>query len=107
MDEEESYETGTSARAGSDPFGAESSAAASTSNLPISPTRSVMIVMSPKAGTGLHREQLPRLIEHLQRSGIDVSATDEISHLREFSRHRAATAGGQATLSSRPAVTGR
>tara|TARA_R110002049_G_scaffold2750_4_gene22034 strand:- start:235836 stop:237008 length:1173 start_codon:yes stop_codon:yes gene_type:complete len=51
---------------------------------PLMPPRRVMIVMSPKAGTGLGREQLPQLIDRLQQAGVEVTATDKISDLQQF-----------------------
>ena len=107
MDSEDRLETETAFQSGPSTLGVGEDSAATSLNTPVADTRRVMIVKSPKAGTGLHREQLPRLIDRLRRSEIDVTATDRISDLREFSRgarqqpvgsHLVVAAGGDGTL---------
>ena len=44
---------------------------------------SVVIVTSPKAGSGLGREQLPHLVQQLGASGLSVCTTTSIDVLRE------------------------
>ena len=75
---------------------------------PEPPPQRVLIIMSPKAGTGLGRDQLPGLIDRLQTAGIQASATDRLADLQTFSaaaqQHPAGSdlvvaAGGDGTLS--------
>jgi diacylglycerol kinase family enzyme len=44
---------------------------------------SVVIVTSPKAGSGLGREQLPQLVEQLGAAGLSVCTTSSIELLRQ------------------------
>jgi diacylglycerol kinase (ATP) len=71
--------------------------------------RSVVIFASPKAGSGLGRDQIPRLVSMLETQSITVELTDSISRLRQLVDESAAsgqgdaflviTAGGDGTLS--------
>ncbi len=71
--------------------------------------RRVVIVTSPKAGSGLGRDQIPRLVSLLERHSIGVELTDSIPKLRQWIDDACATrqtdslvvvtAGGDGTLS--------
>ena len=47
------------------------------------PVSSVVIVTSPKAGSGVGREQLPRLVERLTAAGVTVHTTPSIEVMRQ------------------------
>lgn len=79
-----------------------------STNVQIQRPQRVLIVTSPKAGTGLGRERLPQLVDRLRLAGIDAVLTDQLAKLREFAAeaescdmgtHLVVAAGGDGTLS--------
>ena len=69
------------------------------------PPLRVLVFTSPKAGSGKHREQIPRLVELLRQHSVDVHVTHKVSELQELATHEApypaviVPAGGDGTLS--------
>lgn len=65
----------------------------------------MLVFTSPKAGSGRNRDQIPRLIEQLEQSNIEVRLTHNVNELRELTAMEASSpwivvpAGGDGTLS--------
>jgi YegS/Rv2252/BmrU family lipid kinase len=65
----------------------------------------VLVFTSPKAGSGKHREQIPRLVDLLRQQSVDVQITHEVSELQALAAQTGpqpaviVPAGGDGTLS--------
>ncbi|MDG2224521.1 MAG: diacylglycerol kinase family lipid kinase [Rubripirellula sp.] len=65
----------------------------------------VLVFTSPKAGSGKHREQIPRLVDLLRQHSVDVHVTHKVSELQALASQTGpqpaviVPAGGDGTLS--------